>query len=244
MNERISHLGKGLDDGSASHSDEITTENPMEQGIDTEAYIAYLESRLEEKEQENVALREKNTALEKEKDELEGKIGKDSLTGVLNRRGYHDAIYEKYPSSGRTVMTFIDLDNFKSINDDERYGYAVGDRVIAQTAHMIAAQMYSEDIILRYGGDEFIVVWDIKGEHTDQEIAEIIRRKEYELQVGLGTIGPLREGASVGSAVIEAPEVEDATIPKGSNEEDIGGILFQQSRDLMREDKIKRKSSI
>ncbi|MCA9338884.1 GGDEF domain-containing protein [Candidatus Saccharibacteria bacterium] len=244
MNEHVSHLDGGLDSGEMSYTDETTTESPMEQGLDAEAYIGYLESRLSEEERENSRLKKEITALKKEKAELESAVGKDPLTGALNRRGYHDAIQEKYPSSGHTVMTFIDLDDFKSINDDEKYGYAVGDRIIAQTAHMIAAQMHSEDIILRYGGDEFIVVWNIKGEYTNQEIAEIIRRKEYELQVGLGTIGPLKKGASVGSAVIELPEVKDLTVSKGTDEEDAGGILFQRSRDLMREDKIKRKSSV
>ena len=167
---------------------------------------------------------------------------RDPLTQLLDRRGYGDAVVEKYDlqdnSAIATVMTFIDIDNFGGIN--EQYGHAVGDRAVVQMAGTIAAQMRPEDTILRFGGDEFVVVWDLPNELSDEEKEEIIRRKEYKLQVGLGIVSPNKEGASRGSVIISSPSVEDLTISNGG-ENDEGGLLFRESRSNAYKNKEERK---
>jgi diguanylate cyclase (GGDEF)-like protein len=83
----------------------------------------------------------------------------DALTGILNRRGF----LEQSAASNRwaldlkpTAVLLIDLDNFKSIND--RFGHAIGDRVLQTFAECAAANLPSEGLIGRWGGDEFVAV--------------------------------------------------------------------------------------
>ena len=83
----------------------------------------------------------------------------DVLTGILNRRGF----LEQSASSNRwamdlkpTAVMLIDLDNFKSIND--RFGHAVGDRVLRIFAETAASCIPTAGLIGRWGGDEFAAV--------------------------------------------------------------------------------------
>jgi diguanylate cyclase (GGDEF)-like protein len=83
----------------------------------------------------------------------------DALTGILNRRGF----IEESGSSNRWAMDLkpsavmlIDLDNFKTIND--RFGHAVGDRVLQIFAETAAFNIPSPGLIGRWGGDEFVAV--------------------------------------------------------------------------------------
>ena len=76
----------------------------------------------------------------------------DPLTGLLNRRGFKDSA-QRLPLGG-SVMS-CDIDRFKSIND--RFGHAVGDRVIAVLAASIASHLPDGAIAARFGGDEFVI---------------------------------------------------------------------------------------
>lgn len=79
----------------------------------------------------------------------------DPLTGLGNRRLLVDAI------AGRTDVIsaiFVDLDRFKDTNDT--YGHAVGDRVLLEVADLLRSSTRSQDVVIRYGGDEFIVLVD------------------------------------------------------------------------------------
>jgi diguanylate cyclase (GGDEF)-like protein len=76
----------------------------------------------------------------------------DPLTGLDNR-----ARLDKELDSGRTgTVLFLDLDNFKQIND--RVGHAVGDDVLRRTGALLRGCCRSTDVVVRYGGDEFIVL--------------------------------------------------------------------------------------
>jgi len=97
----------------------------------------------------------------------------DSLTGILNRRGF----LEQSASSNRwamdlkpTAVMLIDLDNFKSIND--RFGHAVGDRVLRIFAESARVCIPSSGLIGRWGGDEFAAVLYDTGREEAQIAAE------------------------------------------------------------------------
>lgn len=85
----------------------------------------------------------------------------DSLTGLLNRRGFEDAIRlvlsnaRRYMETG--MMAYIDLDNFKAIND--HYGHEVGDEVLRQVANTLNANCRRTDYVARLGGDEFVMLF-------------------------------------------------------------------------------------
>ncbi len=78
----------------------------------------------------------------------------DSLTGVYNRR-YYDAHFQSDETVQAVVM--IDIDDFKSINDN--YGHETGDIVLQRVARTIASYVRKTDAVIRYGGDEFVIVF-------------------------------------------------------------------------------------
>ncbi len=81
----------------------------------------------------------------------------DSLTGLLNRRALVDWLRRAAVRAGRletsVVIAFLDLDDFKSIND--RFGYATSDAVLVKTARAVEAVIREGDVAARVGGDEF-----------------------------------------------------------------------------------------
>lgn len=91
---------------------------------------------------------------------LERDVMRDPLTGVFNRR-YLDAKLDEETNrsrrSGQPLSSLvIDLDHFKHINDT--YGHPVGDQVIRHVCTLIAGQIRTVDTVVRYGGEEFVVV--------------------------------------------------------------------------------------
>lgn len=92
--------------------------------------------------------------------ELEASARTDGLTGVLNRRSFEIAFAGILASARRYreggIIAFIDLDNFKAINDT--HGHAAGDALLRQTGRLLSAQVRESDIVGRVGGDEFAVV--------------------------------------------------------------------------------------
>ncbi|MGI4983193.1 MAG: GGDEF domain-containing protein [Janthinobacterium lividum] len=84
----------------------------------------------------------------------------DPLTGLRNRRDFlvrAQAIVQECAAKGQVASAlFIDIDHFKSIND--RYGHAMGDRIIAQVANVIVSETRSQDLVGRLGGEEFAVL--------------------------------------------------------------------------------------
>ncbi len=86
----------------------------------------------------------------------------DPLTGLLNRAAFMermDAQLEQARHSGRMLaLLFIDLDNFKRVNDS--LGHLEGDKVLTTVSERLVAALRDSDLIGRFGGDEFIVLLD------------------------------------------------------------------------------------
>jgi len=85
---------------------------------------------------------------------------KDSLTGLYNREYLDEFSKQAFARHKRHQYTltvvFLDLDNFKSVNDN--HGHLVGDRVLQAAAHLLKESFRKSDIVVRYGGDEFVVL--------------------------------------------------------------------------------------
>jgi len=84
---------------------------------------------------------------------------RDPLTGLYNRSYLEDfsqnMLNEAKREHIKLALVFIDLDNFKSVND--LYGHEKGDEVLKEVAYELKKSFRSYDILVRYGGDEFIV---------------------------------------------------------------------------------------
>lgn len=139
--------------------------------------------RQREKTRANAAVtkeREENTVLRQEV----ASLGFDPLTGVLSRgkceadlRGLFDQLYgeQKQSGQGRFSVLFVDLDKFKEINDT--FGHGQGDTVLRAVAHVLQIGVREDDIVGRWGGEEFIVVLRGATERMAAEKAEELRNK-------------------------------------------------------------------
>ncbi|WP_374712256.1 GGDEF domain-containing protein [Symbiobacterium terraclitae] len=110
--------------------------------------------------------------------ELEERLARrDALTGVYNRH-YLNEWSQRVKSESREVsVLLIDCRKFKQIND--RWGHLTGDWVLQQCAQIISSSVRSRDLVVRYGGDEFLVVLADTGRQEAQAIAErVLQRVE------------------------------------------------------------------
>src|SRR3954463_10286529 len=80
----------------------------------------------------------------------------DLLTGLANRGALFVALRPGLDSGSGCALLFCDLDGFKTVNDE--LGHAVGDAVLAETARRMAGLAGPEDLVARFGGDEFVIL--------------------------------------------------------------------------------------
>ena len=98
----------------------------------------------------------------------------DHLTGLYNQQGLFAKCKEILEDkSVNSAILFMDLDNFKQVND--MYGHGMGDKVLYEVGKAIREETRGKDIVGRYGGDEFVVlIYDIKRSEVAEEVAERI----------------------------------------------------------------------
>ncbi len=99
---------------------------------------------------------------------------KDYLTGLMNRRQIDARILSRLATlekQGGFAVVMIDMDGFKSINDE--FGHNEGDRALVQVASLIFRAVRSVDRVARFGGDEFIVFLE---EESESEVVKVIER--------------------------------------------------------------------
>jgi diguanylate cyclase (GGDEF)-like protein len=101
----------------------------------------------------------------------------DALTGVLNIRAFHERapalIGLCHRESSPVVMAYIDLDNFKKVNDVQ--GHQRGDEVLRIAAQIIKSSLRATDLLARFGGDEFVVLLPNASTEAAAETLERLR---------------------------------------------------------------------
>ncbi len=110
--------------------------------------------------------------------QLEGLAVRDHLTGLFTKRFLQETLPSILKKNRRNknqflAAIFIDIDHFKRINDN--YGHSCGDQVLSRIAKTIQANTRPDDLCIRYGGEEFIVVGTFKNTQTLIGFAERIR---------------------------------------------------------------------
>ncbi|HIQ48782.1 MAG TPA: GGDEF domain-containing protein, partial [Aquifex aeolicus] len=110
---------------------------------------------------------------------LEFEAYHDPLTRLFNRNSLNSLLRmevsrSKVLGNYKVEVLFIDLDNFKRINDT--FGHSKGDKVLKKVSEIIRESIRNEDIPVRYGGDEFVVILKTKDRNIGYIVGERIRR--------------------------------------------------------------------
>lgn len=141
--ETVSSKVRALDSGASDY---------LVKPFDDAELVARLRVHLKVKQLQD-ALREKNR-------ELEDLSRRDPLTGVANRRAFHELLDAEFARCARYGRPFsfmmVDLDHFKNVNDT--HGHQAGDLALITTAKTLVGQLRTNDMVGRYGGEEFAVI--------------------------------------------------------------------------------------
>ncbi len=139
-------------------------------------------------------------------EDLFERASNDALTGLANRRGFEERIHGMVNSAKRyknpLTMLSMDLDKFKDINDN--LGHLAGDEVLKAVAEELQNAVRSSDLLVRMGGDEFILVLDNTDKFSGRILAERLCRAIDELDIWADVKTKL--GISIGLAQLEEDE--------------------------------------
>jgi diguanylate cyclase (GGDEF)-like protein/PAS domain S-box-containing protein len=131
---------------------------------------------------------------------------KDPLTGLYNRRYLEETMEREIRRAVRAEqglgVLMLDLDYFKKFNDT--HGHDAGDTVLRETASFLLKSVRAEDIVCRFGGEEFVVILPVADLKTTQARAERIRTRLRELTVMHD--GQSLEAVTVSVGVAELPQ--------------------------------------
>jgi diguanylate cyclase (GGDEF)-like protein len=123
-------------------------------------------------------LERSNQRLETLNTQLEEQATTDSMTGLANRRMFHDALHSRISQAIRhhqpLTLLMLDVDFFKSYND--AYGHQAGDVVLQKVAELLNAATRAGDVCARYGGEEFAIILSYTEPPTALVVAERIRQ--------------------------------------------------------------------
>ena len=152
------------------------------------------------------------------------KVLVDSVTGLHNRNYWelinNGSIY--YPLSTKDfALIIIDIDNLKEINDN--FGHLAGDEVIKIVGQSIKRNIRKEDLGVRYGGDEFLILLFNQDKRAAKKVIERIRKEISELAAGQGMNIQISAGAAYYDCL-----------------RNMGDIIKMADRDLYKEKRVKK----
>lgn len=140
----------------------------------SEALIRKLEEKMLQLEEANRELQLDIARRKEAEDKIEQLAFYDPLTGLPNRRLMQDRLQHSIAASSRLqrygALLFIDLDNFKTLNDTK--GHNVGDKLLMMVAQRLDACVREGDTVARFGGDEFVVILEALSDSLDQAAAK------------------------------------------------------------------------
>ncbi|QJR13750.1 hypothetical protein DSM104440_00540 [Usitatibacter palustris] len=155
----------------------------------------------------------------------------DPLTGAYNRRSFHETAERELARARRAAqplsIIILDIDHFKAVND--KHGHKVGDEIIKTLADIVRAQLRKEDMLVRFGGEEFCVMLPqvpgpgavVVAGRIRKAVASdpvIIDGREIPLTVSLGVAARLDEGPeSIDELIARADQALAMAKERGRN---------------------------
>jgi diguanylate cyclase len=135
----------------------------------------------------------------------------DALTGIMNRRSMQDQLEQQFSQPFSEHRGFgillIDIDHFKRINDS--YGHAIGDQVLRELALLLEGQTRNQEIVSRWGGEEFLVL----SSALNAEVAEQVAQRLLE-SIRASRLGGLNITISIGVAWREDFETLESVVAR------------------------------
>jgi len=207
-----------------------------------EEYSARLEAEVQER---TVELAERNNELKTLNISLQESSLSDPLTGLRNRRFVFDEvsrdldnIRRKYSDEQQgidprdaadLVFMMIDLDNFKPINDT--YGHAAGDEMLLEVRDVLLSTCRRSDHVIRWGGDEFVVIAKQANPGESEALAERIRSRIADHNFTLGDGQIVRTTCSIGFAAFPVfrAHADDSTLDHVINMAD--NLMYEAKRE-------------
>ncbi len=138
------------------------------------------------------------------KDQIETAARHDRLTGLLNRPSFLDMLAARPPRKG--IVALVDVDFFKRINDT--HGHFVGDEVLAHVAATLAAACRPGDLVCRFGGEEFAILFADATRADAQALAQGLVRRMSERPV---LAGGVRHDLTVSVGFAERDDRQEVT---------------------------------
>ncbi|HNI66041.1 MAG TPA: ABC transporter substrate-binding protein [Pseudomonadales bacterium] len=134
--------------------------------------------------------------------ELQRMAYSDALTGLPNRLQFFERadqlLKRERRDQGRLALCFIDLNDFKKIND--QHGHLAGDAVLSQIGQRLRRAVRESDIVARFGGDEFVVLFD--NLDTPDDLPRLVDHLQSAIRLPIDHQGvTLHSGASIGTAL-------------------------------------------
>ena len=129
----------------------------------------------------------------------------DPLTGLLNRRGAEVKVSAMLSADAMPVsVLMVDVDHFKRVNDT--LGHSAGDEILTGLANMLSRDRRRSDFVVRWGGEEFVVVMPNCNQQAATAIAETIR---CAIEIETGALGPAAVTVSIGVATANVVDEAD-----------------------------------
>ena len=149
-------------------------------------------------------MRELNSTLVEHEAMLRAHSERDALTGLANRRQFREVMRVRGGERAfKGALLMVDVDHFKRVND--RHGHAAGDRVLVEVARRLSAAMRGDDLVARWGGEEFLVFApNVQGAELDQ-LAERVRLAMNQAPVVLDNGTAIETTVSIGYAAFPLP---------------------------------------
>jgi len=133
------------------------------------------------------ALEQEKKALEVSKQESDFLAFHDLLTGLMNRRAFEQQLRQMVQLSAQndadTAVMFIDLDNFKTVNDT--LGHDAGDTLLKEIANRLTGMLRDTDLVARFGGDEFAIATSHAKELGPESLLLLAERVRDTLQIAV-----------------------------------------------------------
>jgi len=160
----------------------------------------------------------------------------DDLTHLYNTR-YLDVVLDRELASGRPfTLLFLDIDHFKAVND--QHGHLAGSRLLVEVSRVLRACVRDEDVLVRYGGDEYVTVLTGIDSGVGLKVAERVRRAIEDRRFLSREATPVRVTASIGlasspehaSSKAELIDLADRAMYRGKRT--TRNVVYMASKDL------------